>query len=80
MVFKNPQNDFQKEVSSSASWLWVFLFGPIYWAAQGIWTHCVVHLILALITLGLAHLIYPFFTYKIIKGHYQNKGWVEIAP
>ena len=61
MKFKNSQNNYIEKVSSPFSWLWVFLIGPIYWAAQGIWRHAVVHLILALITVGIAHFIYPFF-------------------
>ena len=78
MKFKNPMNDYEETVSSSLSWLWCFLFGPIYWAVKGIWRHAVVHLVLAMITAGISHFVYPFFTYKIIRKHYNKIGWTEI--
>ena len=78
MKFKNPVNNYLEDVSGSFSWLWVFLLGPIYWAVKGIWRHAVVHLILALVTFGIVHLIYPFFTYAILRKHYNSIGWKEI--
>ena len=78
MEFKNSQNNYIEEVSSPVSWLWVFMLGPIYWAVQGIWRHAVVHLVLALCTYSIAHFIYPFFTYSIIKKHYLKQGWKEV--
>lgn len=78
MKFKNPKNNYTENVSSPLSWLWVFLFGPIYWAVQGVWRHAVVHLVLAIITVGIAHLIYPFFTYSILRNHYNKSGWKEV--
>tara|TARA_B100001121_G_C18634303_1_gene595913 strand:+ start:88 stop:333 length:246 start_codon:yes stop_codon:yes gene_type:complete len=78
MQFRNTRNNYTETVSTPVSWLWVFLFGPIYWAVQGIWRHAVVHFILAVITFGIAHLIYPFFTYFIIRKHYLKLGWKEV--
>ena len=78
--FKNPQNDYTEESATPLSWLWVFLFGPLYWIVRGVWTHAIAHLVLALITLGIAHLIYPFFTYSILRKSYLTKGWVQVDP
>ena len=78
MEFKNFQNNYVEKVSSPLSWLWVFLLGPIYWVAQGIWRHAVVHLVLAIITVCLSHIIYTFFNYSIIKKHYFKQGWIEV--
>ena len=78
MKFKNKLNNYVETVSGPFSWLWVLLIGPIYWALKGIWRHAVVHLVLALISFGVIHLIYPFFTYTIIKKHYLKLGWTEI--
>lgn len=75
MKFKNPKNNYTEKVSGIFSWLWVLLFGPIYWAVKGVWRHAVVHLILAIVTVGIAHLIYPFFTYSILRKHYYSLGW-----
>ena len=78
MKFKNPQNNYIEKVSSPLSWLWVFLIGPIYWAVQGVWRHAIAHLALAIITMSIAHFIYPFFTYSILKKHYLKLGWKEV--
>ncbi len=78
MQFKNPSNNYPEEVSSKISWLWCLLFGPIYWIYKGIWRHAIIHLILAIITAGGASLVYPFFTYKIIRNHFNRIGWVNV--
>ena len=78
MRFKNPANEYIEDASSKLSWLWVLLFGPIYWAVRGVWRHCFTHLVLALVSFGIAHLIYPFFTYGILEKHYRKMGWIEV--
>jgi hypothetical protein len=78
MRFENPSNGYIEDSASPLSWLWVILIGPIYWAARGVWTHAVVHFVLALLTFGVAHFIYPFFTYPILESHYRKKGWREV--
>lgn len=76
MVFcyKHPEHDYS-ESFGKITWIWVLLFGPIFWAVKGVWTHFAAHLLLAIITIGIAHLIYPFFTYKILHNHYRKLGW-----
>ena len=78
MKFKNPMNDYEETVSLGLSCLWCFLFDHIYLAFKGIWRRAVVHLFLAIITGGIAHFVYPFFTYTIISNHYNKIGWIEI--
>jgi len=73
--FKNPSNDYIEEVPTLA-WLWVLLFGAIYFAIRGIWTHAVAGIILAIVTYGISWLIYPFFAKNIIATNYLKKGWV----
>ena len=78
MKFKNKTNGYIEIVSSPISWLWVLLFGPIYWVVKGVWRHAGIHLVLFVASLGILHLIYPFFTYSILKKHYLKNGWEEI--
>jgi len=78
MKFKNPENGYVKEIYGNLSWLWVLLIGPIYWAVKGVWRHAVVLFIFAAVTFGVAHLIYPFLTYSILRKHYNKIGWREI--
>ena len=72
--YKHPLNGYTEEISSVA-WLWVLLFGPIYWAIKGVWSHVVIHAIFGFFTFGFAHLIYPFFASSILRTHYLKKGW-----
>ena len=78
MKFKNPSNGYVEEVSAVA-WLWVLLFGTIYFAVKGVWTHALVSLILAVLTAGISWLVYPFFASGMMRRHYLKKGWVEVT-
>jgi hypothetical protein len=77
MTFKNPANGHTEAVPGLA-WLWTLLFGFIYLAIRGVWTHAVAGLVLALMTAGISWLIYPFFASGILRNHYLKKGWVEV--
>lgn len=76
MKFQNPQNNYVEE--ATAPWLWTLLFGCLYFAVKGIWTHFVIGAIVGIATGGFAWLIYPFFANGIVRTHYQKKGWVEV--
>lgn len=75
--FTNPANGYTETSSSPFSWLWVFLFAPIYFAVRGNWPHAVVSFLLFFITMGVSWFIYPFFTYSINSKQYLRKGWVQ---
>lgn len=80
--FKNPQNDYQ-ECVGLMSFLWCFLFGLIYLAYKGLWTHFVVVLLIAAFTGGIgaiiAWVIYPFFIIIILNNKYKRMGWKQIT-
>jgi hypothetical protein len=78
MKFKNPNNGYVEEISDWV-WLWVLLFGCIYFAVKGVWTHAAVGLILAFLTWGISWLIYPFFARGIMRRHYLRRGWSEVS-
>lgn len=78
MKFKNPTNDYVEEASFCG--LWCLLFGCLYFAYKGMWGHAVINLILALCTMGVSHLIYPFFAGEAVRKHYLQRGWKELHP
>lgn len=78
MEFQHPDSDYTEKSASFFSWLWVLLFGPLYWVIRGVWRHAVAHLILVVITAGIAHFVYPFFTYAILEKHYLKQGWTKL--
>ncbi len=77
MKFQNPSNGYVEE--ANLCWLWCLLFGFIYFAVKGIWTHAVVSFVLAGITHGFSWLIYPFFAKAIVEKSYLRKGWVKLS-
>ena len=77
MHFKNPTNGYVE--SSSVPFLWCLLFGCLYFAVKGIWSHVFISFVLALCTAGISWLIYPFFARSIVYKAYARKGWQEIG-
>jgi hypothetical protein len=73
MGFVNPVSGRVERLESV--WLWVLLFGWLYFAAKGVWFHAVAGLLLALCTGGLSWLVYPFFARRIMRAHYRRRGW-----
>jgi len=74
MIFENTQNGY-RETASGFAWLWCLLFGFLYFAVKGIWTHAVASFVLALLTWGVSWLIYPFFANGIVRTSYLKRGW-----
>jgi hypothetical protein len=74
--FRNPMNGYEESVG--LSWLWCLLFGFLYFAVKGVWTHAVVSFALAFLTAGLSWFIYPFFAKGIVEKSYLQKGWVRV--
>lgn len=48
------------------TWLWCFLFGPLFFLSKGIWLHAALSFIAASCTFGLSIFIYPFFARGIV--------------
>jgi len=78
-TFRNPANDYVETASGWFSWLWCFLWAPIYSAVKGIWPHAVVSFILGFVTFGASIFVYPFFVYGINRKSYLKKGWHEVT-
>jgi hypothetical protein len=65
-------------VDITFSWLWVFLFGVLYFAYHGNWKHFAISFLLAIFTNGLSWLIYPFFARPIMRQHFLEQGYMPI--
>jgi hypothetical protein len=73
LTFTNPLNGYTE--TSSCPWFWTLLFGPLYFAAKGVWTHFIAGILLGLMTCGLSWFVYPFFANGIIRNYYLRRGW-----
>jgi hypothetical protein len=73
MHFKNPANGYIE--SSSIPFLWCLLFGPLYFAAKGIWRHVFIGMLLGFCTFGISWLLYPFLARGIVHKAYAQRGW-----
>lgn len=76
LIFKNPRTGDQ--VSIEKAGLWTFLFGPLYFAHRGIWSHAAISFVVALVTYGVGWLVYPFFARGILRKHLVAQGWTAI--
>jgi hypothetical protein len=76
MVFRNPANGYTE--SASVPFLWCFLFGTLYFMFKGVWRHVLISFVVAVCTLGLGWLIYPFFAKGIIASSYGRRGWERL--
>jgi Protein of unknown function (DUF2628) len=90
--FQNPGNGYIEKATGPFTWLWAFLFGPIYLAYKGAWPHVLVY-VLVLIFLydprhagfvSLAYLLvsvaYAIAIYPIVRTTYRRSGWHETTP
>jgi hypothetical protein len=68
MFFQNRDNGYIEQVTMPR--LSTLLFGPLYFASRGVWTHCVASLLLALCTGGVSWLLYPLAAAQIMETHY----------
>ena len=75
MTITNPQNDCSESISYFDTFASTLLFAILYFAYRKIWSHFIIGLVLAIATMGISWLIYPFFSYWIIKTHYLRNGW-----
>ena len=77
MHFKNPANGYIE--SSSVPFLWCLLFGALYFAVKGVWAHVFIYIVVAMCTVGLSMLIYPFFARSIVYKSYAKRGWQQVG-
>jgi hypothetical protein len=75
-AFRNPANNYVEPIGTP--WLWCLLFGCIYFAVRGVWTHAVGAALLAIFTAGISWLIYPLFARQIVETHYLRRGWQAV--
>lgn len=78
MTFEHPAN--RHTVRINAPWLWTLLFGPLYFAAHGVWSHVLISFVCAIVTVGLSWLVYPLFAGGFVRRSYLARGWREIVP
>ena len=78
MRFQNPANGHIEEFGE-ATWLWVLVGGPFYFAYKQMWLHVVLSAVLAPFTGFLSWVVfYPLAIKWILRTHYAKQGWVEI--
>ncbi|MCB2095730.1 MAG: DUF2628 domain-containing protein [Rhodobacteraceae bacterium] len=58
--------------STGLTWLWAFLFGPIYFAVHGFWSRAALILVLNFIIIGF--FVAPFIAYPAWKIRAKEKA------
>lgn len=64
---------------SKFHWFWCLLLGPIYFAINKVWRHAAISALLAIATLGISWLIYPFFARQLVRGYFLRRGWEDVS-
>lgn len=62
----------QLNESTGLSWLWAFLFGPIYFAVHGFWGRAGIVLLLNFVIIGF--IVAPFLAYPAWRGRAEEKA------
>lgn len=77
MSFRHSANG--HVVTVRHSFLWCFLFGGLYFMKHDAWSAGIIAIVVAICTVGLAWLIYPFFAKGIVRTSYLRRGWTELS-
>lgn len=86
---KKPQYAFQHssgviKIVGNKTWLWAFLFNPIYFLLHRNYLHAAIHFIVVIPLIAtiplvgiLANAVYAVLAQKLIRENYLIKGWEE---
>lgn len=77
LIFRHPKTQQVTDLTNIP--LWALLFGAIYFAVKGIWTHAVAGILLAIVTAGISWLVYPLFARQIMRNHLLLTGWEAVG-
>lgn len=90
MIYRNPVNNFTKEINPFEAYLGTLFLGPLYLLWHGAWFPALIVFFLitpVLLVMGLAYLplllIWVFLAMLgpgIIGDTYQDKGWIADDP
>ena len=78
-TYENPANGRKVTVGSLGPFLGCLFFGCFYFLVKGSMKHFLGSAILAVCTVGVSWLIYPFFAPGIIRKMYEDKGFVQMS-
>ena len=76
MTFRNPAT--QETLDIAHCWAWALLFGVFYFLYRRVWAHALISAIAAMVTYGVAWLIYPFFAREVMRKHLVAQGWIAV--
>lgn len=84
--FRNPANGYSESVTP-LSMLGAFLFGPVWYAVQGLWAHAAVQVLAVLVFSGVfllwplivaVWLGYTFAAPFILSRSFLRRGWHKV--
>ena len=85
--FQNPTNGYVEKATGGFTWLWAFLFGPLYYVYKGAWPAAFVYLLLVFSPLTggnggiliaiVLWVIFAIAIYPAVDRAYRRAGWIE---
>ena len=80
-VFTNPANGYEYRLNNAG--LWAFLFGPMYFMAQGAWAAAIIYVVAILVSsptvIGpvIVWIVGAIVAKTVVANTYLRRGWVE---
>jgi len=78
-IFENPLNNHRVTVGTAGPFFLCLLFGFFYFLFKGIYKHAIISVIVAICTVGIGWLVYPFFAPGIVRNYYIDKGFSDVT-
>lgn len=75
-LFARADGNFRR--LSMHSWLWCLLFGVFYFAYHRAWNWTVITLAAAILTFGVAWLVFPFFARSMLRRQIMKDGYLPV--
>jgi hypothetical protein len=84
--FRNPANGYKESVTA-LSILGAFLFGPIWFAVQGLWAHAIILVVGIMLLSGfflfwpllvVLWLLYALLAPVLLKRAFLRRGWERV--
>jgi hypothetical protein len=77
--FQNPANGYVAKAVGEAPALWTLLLGPVFLGYKGLWGHAALAFVLAVPTLFISWLVYPFLVATLLRRSYVERGWHPVT-
>ena len=74
LAFRNPETNEVENIQ--LSWLYILLFGPLYFLYKRIWLHAFLCGVLSIFFLPFSTMVYAYFSKTVLRKYYNDNDWI----